>query len=145
MSQTFTSPQDQFDAAYRALLPDLNPAGSLERMFAEKLARETVLLERAQFQLIQLNPLDEGNKTLFRQLSSLISAYERAQKFAYTELRRLQAQRAAEMPAETTLSAKPRLARVAILTKTDGSLRKDAPLPASTIQPPSTTVQTAAA
>lgn len=126
MYTTASDPQELFNAAFEALKAELQPKGAIESMFVNKLASTTVLLELAQRRIAPLDPLSAEHAKTFRQLVSLIASYERAQKFAYTELRRLQAQRAAEAPA-AELASQPRLARVALLTRPDGAPRKDAP------------------
>lgn len=127
MPQTQT-PEQLFDETLYALLPDLNPEGPLEEMFAAKIARYTVLSGMAAAHLLRLDPANSEQAKDHRRAAALLANYERTLKFAYAELRRLQAERALAQPAQSPT----RLARTAILTKPDGAPRKIAePLPAA--------------
>jgi hypothetical protein len=124
MSQT---PEQLFDETLYNLLPDLNPEGPLEEMFAAKIARYTVLTDMATLHLLRLDPANPEQAKDHRRAAALLANYERTLKFAYAELRRLQAERALAQPAQSPT----RLARTVLLTKPDGAPRKSpAPQPA---------------
>ena len=110
-----TTPDNYFHDAFHALCPDLQPVGPIESMFVEKISRHTVLSDLASAQILHLDPADETYFKKFRQISLLIASYERIIKFAYTELRRLQTERAVAVQ-HADLYQMPRLARTAILT-----------------------------
>jgi len=109
------TPDQLIEDTYQSMLADLTPIGSVEQMFALKIARYTVLSEMATKQVLALDMAAEDYFKKFRQLSQLLASYERTMKFAYTELRRLQTERAVAVPGADIFTM-PRLARTAILT-----------------------------
>lgn len=133
MSQA-PSATDQINKVYAALLPDLQPATVLERMFAMRIARYSALSEFAQTHMLDLNPAHPEQKRDYHKFARLLASYDRELQFAYKELRRLQTERtAATESADLTQST--RLARTAALTKPDGSL-KSKPKPATPTRAP---------
>jgi hypothetical protein len=131
MSQA-QSATDQINKVYAALLPDLQPATVLERMFAMRIARFSALSEFAQTHMLTLDPAHPEQRRDYHKFARLMSSYDRELRLAYNELRRLQTERAAASES-AVLAEAPRLARTAVLTKPDGSL-KPKPKPATPAQ-----------
>jgi len=120
------TPEKLFAQSYERLAAELTPQGQLEIDFVNQIARYSVLIQQAQNSLIALDPSDQSTKSPYRRLSSLLNSYERAIRFAYQELRRIQIARVIPDPAAVDLKSldkAPRLVRVAVFTDQNG-LRK---------------------